>query len=189
MFETNELSGYLAPNERVLWQGQGKRRLSATSMGGAFFIAMFVGFALLFVLLFVMTSSRSRGVRDDDVIPFIILPVIFISVGLGVGIPLLIMCRRTSNARYFVTTTSALILYPPTAWSGSRLTVLPLKNLQQITLSENRDGTGTLTFGQSLMAGYGRYSNSWMLDSTPSFSNIEQPRDVYQLIRKQMAEV
>jgi hypothetical protein len=88
-----------------------------------------------------------------------------------------------------VTTASALIFYPPTAWSGNRLTVLPLKNLQQITLSENRDGTGTLTFGQSLMAGYGgRYSNSWWADSTPAFSNIEQPRDVYQLIRKQMAE-
>jgi len=81
-----------------------------------------------------------------------------------------------------------VIVYPPAAWSGRRLTVLPLKNLPQITLSENRDGTGSLTFGQSLYSNYGRYSNSWMLDSTPAFSNIEQPLDVYQLIRKQMAE-
>lgn len=177
MFETNELGSYLAPNERVLWHGQGKRRLNATSSGGALFIAMFVGLALILGLI----TQTTR-------VTFIFLPIVFLAVGLGVGIPLLMMGRRTSNGRYFVTTASVVILYPPTAWSGRRLTVLPLKNLQQITLSENRDGTGTLTFGQSLYSSYGRYSNSWMLDSTPAFSNIEQPQDVYQLIRKQMAE-
>jgi hypothetical protein len=187
MFETNELSSYLAPNERVVWQGQGKRRLNSAATGGYFFIAMFVAFALIFGLIFLATSRGSRS-GDDEMVAFVILPIVFLSVGLGVGIPLVLLGRRSSNARYTVTTTSAILLYPPTAWSGSRVTVLPLKNLQQITLSENRDGTGTLTFGQSLMAGYGRYSSSWLMDSTPSFSNIEQPRDVYQLIRKQMAE-
>lgn len=189
MFESNELSSYLTPNERVLWQGQGKRRLNAASSGGVLFIAMFVGFALLFVFLFVATSSRSRGGRDDDFVPFIIMPIIFLSVGLGVGIPLLMMGRRSSNARYFVTNQSAVIVYPSAAWSGKRVTIIPLKNVPQITLSENRDGTGTLTFGQSLMAGYGRYSNSWWADSTPALSNIERPQEVYQLIRKQIAEV
>jgi hypothetical protein len=188
MFETNELSNYLAPNERVVWQGQGKRRMTVTSAGGAVFIAMFVVMALVFGVVFLTMSRTARARSDDATVMFIILPIILLSVGLGVGIPLLIMGQRASKARYFVTTSSALILYPPTAWSGSRLTVLPLKNLQQITLSENRDGTGTLTFGQSLMAGYGRYSSSWLMDSTPSFSNIEQPHDVYQLIRKQMTE-
>ena len=99
------------------------------------------------------------------------------------------MGQRTGNARYTVTTASAIIRYPATAWAGQRTTVLPLKNLQQLTLNENRDGTGTLTFGQSFMAGYGRYSSSWLMESTPAFWNIERPREVYQLIRKQMAEV
>ena len=189
MFETtNELSGYLAPNERVLWQGQGKRRLSATSSGGVIFIVMFVAMAFIFFGVFAAMSGTSRGRSDDAEVAFIIMPIIMLSIGLGVGIPLLIVGQRTSNGRYFVTTASVLILYPPTTWAGRRLTVLPLKNLPQITLSENRDGTGTLTFGQSLTASYGRYSNSWMMESTPTFSNIDQPRDVYQLIRKQMAE-
>lgn len=188
MFETNELGSYLAPNERVLWQGQGKRRLNATSSGGVIFIVMFAVMALIFGVIFATISRTTRVRGDDAAVVFIILPIIFLSVGLGVGIPLLLMGRRTSNGRYFVTTASVVILYPPTAWSGQRLTVLPLKNLPQITLSENRDGTGSLNFGQSLYSSYGRYSNSWMLDSTPTFSNIEQPQDVYQLIRKQMAE-
>ncbi len=189
MFETTELNGYLSPTERVLWQGRGKRRLTSAATGGYIFIATFVAIALIFGLLF-FTTTRTARTRNDDAVALIVLPIVFLAIGLGVGIPLLVIGRRTSNARYFVTTASAIILHSPTAWSGSRLTVLPLKNLQQLTLNENRDGTGTLTFGQNLYSGYGgRYSNSWLMDSVPAFWNIERPQEVYQLIRKQMAEV
>lgn len=189
MFDlTSDLNSYLAPNERVLWQGQGKRRLSASAMGGFFFIAMFVGFALIFLTLFAMLSSSSRGARSSDSIAFVILPIIFLAVGLGVGIPWVLMGNRASNARYFVTNLSAIIVYAPIANSGRRVTVVALKNLQQITLSENRDGTGTLTLGSSPYA-YGRYSSSWAIDSMPTFANIEKPQEVYQLIRKQMDEL
>lgn len=189
MFETNELSNYLAPNERVLWQGQGKRRLNSAAAGGYVFIAMFVGMALIFGLIFLTTTRGGRSVRDDDAIAFVILPIIFIAVGLSVGLPLVLLGSRSNNARYFVTNLSAVIVYPATAWSGKRVTVVPLKNVQQLTLSENRNGTGTLTFGQSFYGGYGRYGSSWLMDSVTAFWNIEQPQDVYQLIRKQVAEV
>ena len=190
MYEmTGELTNYLVPNERVVWQGQGKRRLNSAAAGGYFFIAMFVGMALLFGVIFAVTSQSSRGTRSDDFVPSIIMPIIFVSVGLGVGIPLVMLSRRSSNARYYVTNQSAVIVSPPTAWSGKRVTVVPLKNVQQLTLSENRDGTGTLTFGQSMYSSYGRYGNSWLMDSVTAFWNIEQPQDVYQLIRRQQAEV
>jgi hypothetical protein len=186
MFETtNEVSGYLAPNERVLWQGQGKQRFNATSAGGTLFIAMFIALTLILGVFFLVSTISSRA-RSGDAAGLMILPIILVAIGLSVGVPLLMMRQRTSNTRYFVTTAAAILFYPPTVWSGKRVTVVPLKNLQQITLSENRDGTGTLTFGQSLMAGYGRYSNSWWADSTPAFSNIERPLEVYQLIRQQM---
>lgn len=186
MFEptTEQLTPFLAPNERVLWQGQGKRRMNSMGAGGGIVLAVFVVMAGFFVAIFAATSQSSRG--RGDTAPLIILPIIFVILGLSIGLPLLVMGQRTSNARYFVTTAAAIVLYPPTAWSGKRVTVVPLKNLQQVTLSENRDGTGTLTFGQSLMAGYGRYSNSGWADLTPAFSNIERPIEVYQLIRQQM---
>ena len=108
-------------------------------------------------------------------------------VGLGVGLPLVLMGQRTSNALYAVTTASAIIVYPGLTWSGKRVAVLPLKGLQQIVLSENRDGTGTLTFGMYPMTMNTRYS-SWWLDSLPAFWNIDRPLEVYQLIRRQMAD-
>jgi hypothetical protein len=104
-------------------------------------------------------------------------------------LPWILLARRTSNARYYVTNSSALIIYASGARSGKRVTVVPLKNLQQLTLSENRDGTGTLTLASSPYAAYGRYSNSWMIDSVPTFANIERPQEVYQLIRKQTDEL
>jgi hypothetical protein len=98
------------------------------------------------------------------------------------------MGNRAGKARYFVTNLSAIMVYAPIANAGQRVIVVSLKNLQQITLSENRDGTGTLTLASSPYA-YGRYSSSWASDAVPTFANIEKPWDVYQLIRKQMDEL
>lgn len=189
MFDlTSELTAYLAPNERVLWQGQGQRRLTSAAAGGYLFIAMFVGFALIFGAL-LLSMSSSRGTRGSDDSPaFAILTIVFLAVGLGVGLPWVLLGKRASTARYVVTNLSALIVYAPLANSVRRVTVVALKNLPQLTISENRDGTGTLTFGASLYA-YGRYANSWAMDAVPTFANIEQPWEVYQLIRKQMDEL
>ncbi len=187
MFDsTNDLNLYLAPGERVLWQGQGKRRLSSSVIGGWFFLAVFVGMALIFGVLFATLSSSSG---NSDTIFLIILPIIFLAVGLGVGLPWILLSRRASNARYFVTNSSAIIVYSPATGMGKRVMVVPLKNLQQLTLSENRDGTGTLAMASSPYAAYGRYSGSWLTDSAPVFANIEQPLEVYQLIRRQMDEL
>jgi uncharacterized integral membrane protein len=190
MFETtNDLANYLSPNERVLWEGRGQRRWSLASNTGVTFAAIFGGVMFLIVLVFiivgVMTSRSTRSSPPPEV--FIIPLIIFVIIGLSVGIPLFLMSRQTGNARYVVTSSAALIVSRG-ALTGRRVTVIPLKNLAQISLTENRDGTGTLMFGQSLYAGYGRYSNSWFADSVPAFSNIERPLEVYQLIRKQMNE-
>ncbi len=191
MFDlTGDLNPYLAPNERVVWQGQGKRRIASAAWGGYFFMAMFVMFALIFGVMFVAFTSTSRGVRSSgDSIAFIVLPIVFLAVGMGVGIPWVMMGNRAGKARYFVTNLSAIVIYAPIANMGRRISVVALKNLQQITLNENRDGTGTLTFGSNPYAAYGRYASSWAVDSVPAFANIEKPSEVYQLIRKQMDEL
>ena len=187
MFDsTNDLNPYLAPGERVLWQGQGKRRMNSSAMGGYLFIAVFVAIALIFGVLFATLSSSSPGARSSDTVFFIFMAIIFLAVGLGVGVPWVLLSSRARNARYFVTNSSAIVVYSPATGMGKRVVVVALKNLQQLTLSENRDGTGTLSLVSSPNNAYGRYSTSWLADSVPTFANIEQPLEVYQLIRKQM---
>ncbi len=187
MFESStDLANYLAPNERVLWEGRGRRRLTATSTSAILFIGLFAAMALLFLVLFSIRSSPGPSGRTD-IAPFIILPLLFLVIGVAVGVPLYFASHQTANARYVVTTSAAMIVSRG-MWTSKRVTVIPLRNMPQIAVTENRDGTGTLTFGSSPFTGYGRYSSGWLMDSIPAFWNIERPLEVYQLIRKQMSE-
>jgi len=183
---TNDFNPYLAPGERVVWQGQGRRRMNSMALSGWIVMAVFLGIILVFLTLAIAMPVSSRSRSDAPI--FIILPIIFLMIGLSVGLPLVLLGQRSNNALYAVTTTSVIIIYPGTARWGKRVAVLPLKGLQQIVLSENRDGTGTLTFGMYPMTVNARYSGGWWLDSLPAFWNIDRPMEVYQLIRQQMAD-
>ena len=187
MFDlTNDLNNYLAPNERILWQGQGRHKLWTSSNPGLLFALIFGGMAAFFLVLFLVLGSSSRS-RDPVPVFFVVFfPLLFIAIGLGVGIPMTVLGRSAANARYIVTSAAAIIA-TDNRFSGKRTTIIPLKNIAQLVLTENRDGTGTLTFGSIPFAAYNRYyGNSWYSSSTPAFWNIEKPMEVYQLIRKQM---
>jgi hypothetical protein len=108
-------------------------------------------------------------------------------IGLVIGIPLILYGRQMSNALYIVTT-QAVMIVSESRLIGKRMTIVPLQSVPIITLIENRDGTGTLTFGQNMLPPNMRYAGSPIVDTTPGFWNIEQPLQVYQLIRKQMSE-
>ncbi len=83
-------------------------------------------------------------------------------------------------------TSAAAIIVSENRWTGKRVTVIPLKSAPQVSLTENRDGTGTLMFGHNPLMINSRYSGGWWTDSLPAFWNVERPLEVYQLIRRQM---
>jgi hypothetical protein len=187
MFEmSNDLAEYLAPGERVLWQGRSHRRPGIASGGGAIFLGIFMAVTLAVFIIFIAIASE-RGIDSDDArIGLVLIPIIFLAVGLGVGIPLVLAKLRFSNSRYVVTSTSAMVVSQG-GWSGQQVIVVPLKGMPPVSLIENRDGTGTLVFGQNaMMAASTRYSGGWWMGSMPVFWNIERPLEVYQLIRRQM---
>lgn len=189
MFDmTSDLNNYLAPNERVLWQGQGRRKIFSTANPGVLFALIFGGIAALMLIIFPGIGASSRSSSSVPSFFVVFFPLLFIVIGLGVGVPLSMLSRNSANARYSVTTAAAIIVNDNRWLSGKRTTIVPLKNIAQLSLTENRDGTGTLTFGSNPSAAYGRYNSSWLMDSTPAFWNIEKPLEVYQLIRRQMSE-
>ena len=141
---------------------------------------------LSLLALFLVLGSSSRSSNAVPIFFVVFFPLLFIAVGLGVGIPMSVLGRSAANARYIVTSAAAIIVMD-SRFSGKRTTIFPLKNIAQLALTENRDGTGSITFGSNPFAAYGRnYGNSWYASSTPAFWNIEKPMEVYQLIRKQM---
>ncbi len=185
---SSDLNNYLAPNERVLWQGQSRRKLWSASNPGLLFALIFGGMAALFLVLFLTIGSSSRSSNSVPSFLVVFFPLFFIAIGLGVGIPMSMMSRNSANARYVVTAAAAIIVNDNRWLGGKRTTIVPLKNIAQLSLIENRDGTGTITFGSNPFAAYGRYGNSWYANATPAFWNIEKPMEVYQLIRKQMTD-
>lgn len=183
MFEaTPEIDPYLVPGERVLWQGRSRRRMGSTARWTLYIVA--AGAALIFVLTLIGTFAGRGNLSTLSLMP----PLLIFIIGLAVVIPLGANPGRSTQARYWVTSQSALIVYPATAWSGGRVTVIALKSTPQLTLVENRDGTGTLFFGVPPGSSYGRYANNWAVDTVPAFWNIDQPREVYHLMRAQLAD-
>jgi hypothetical protein len=183
-----ELSAYLQPNERVLWQGHSRRQFNLTSGGWMIFLGIFLAIVVV-VIGVIMTVVVTEGVRSEDTaIILVILSIVLLSVGLGVGIPLAVVSRRFGDARYVVTSSAAYIASRG-GWGGRQTVVVPFKSLPLMSLVENRDGTGTIVFGQSAaLVANARYSGNWWMGSVPAFWNVERPLEVYQLIRRQMAE-
>jgi hypothetical protein len=181
------LTPYLSTGEKILWQGRGRPKLfSQQSIGGFLFLGIFLFIALFVTAIFISVAASNP--RNAPPAPIFLLPLLFVFIGLVIGIPLILYGRQMSNALYIITTHAAMIASESRV-IGKRVTIVPLKNVPVVTLMENRDGTGTLMFGQSILPPNLRYSGSLMLDTTPAFWNIEQPLQVYQLIRKQMSEM
>ena len=190
MFEaSNDSRMYLSADERILWEGRSKRRFALVSNPGVLFAAIFGAVAAILLVVFAAIGSSpsrvGRGSPPTEIV--LILPFIFLVIGLSVGIPLILAGRQTGNARYMVTSAAAMIV-SESRWTGKRVTVVPLKNVSTVSLTENRDGTGTLVFGQNPFMVNARYSGGWLMDAMPAFWNIERPLEVYQLIRKQMTD-
>ncbi|MCA1552999.1 MAG: hypothetical protein LC737_01330 [Chloroflexi bacterium] len=184
----NAIAPYLAPDERIEWQGRSRGRAwGALSATGGILLAVFVTLALILFAISMLLGATIPPSDSSGIQVFVILPLIFLMVGLGVGLPLLLAGLRTPQAIYF-TTTHAAIIYGESRWIGRRITVVSLANLSTISVIENRDGTGSLIFGQNAFAGSAnaRYGSSQWADAMPAFWNIDQPRELYQRIRAQM---
>jgi hypothetical protein len=186
MLDTQQnLTPYLSTGEKIVWQGRGRPKLfSSHSMGGFIFLGIFLFIALFVTIVFISVAASNP--RNAPPAPLFFLPLLFVFIGLVIGIPLILYGRQMTNALYVVTN-QAVMIVGESRLMGKRMTIVPLCNLPVLTLVENRDGTGTLLFGQSMLPPNMRYSGSPLIDTTPAFWNIEQPLQVYQLIRKQMS--
>lgn len=177
---------YLFAGERILWSGQPKQGLafSRSDLLAVPFSLMWGGFAI-FWNYGVWTDFPNTGTADDWFFKLWGLP--FLAVGLY-----LIVGRFFYDAwirrhqLYAVTNQRVLILR-----GASKLTSRDIQSLPMFELTEHRDGTGTIVF-DSEDVGYSWFGRSrgfgaWTpsTSTTAQFFRIENPRGVYELIRKQ----
>ena len=169
----------LLEGETLLWSGQPAQgiRLSRSD-------AVFIPFSLAWggFAIFWETTVVTRGAplfMGLFGVPFVLLGLYLIAGRF------LHDARVRRQTHYAVTNSRVLMLR---VGGSSRFTALSLASLPDLTLSEGRDGRGTIMFGQPVQNARGQQSINadTVLDATPKFVAVENPRRVFAIIQGAM---
>lgn len=181
------LHSYLFPGERMQWSGQPKRGLafSRSDLLGIPFGIMWCGFVIFWN--YSVWTFPSTGTADDWF--FKLWGVPFLAIGLYLVAGRFFHDAWVRNRTvYGVTNQRVLILRGSLS---SRLTSREIQSLPMLELTEYRDGTGTIVFDADDVGyswfGRRRSFAAWTTSESANaqFFRIENPRRVYELIRKQ----
>jgi hypothetical protein len=170
----DEIRRELAPLEQVLWSGRPKQGLVLRG-SDAFqipFSLLWCGFALFW----------ETGVARTGNAFFMLWGVPFVAIGLYMVFGRFFFDAR-QRARTFYAVTGQRVLIVSGVFARS-IKSLDLKGLAALTLSEGRDGRGSIVFGPD--AGMFGGSSSWpgsRAQVAPRFDLIEDARRVHDIIR------
>ena len=182
MLIPEELRPELAAGEQIIWSG--KPRQGLTLRGSDVFAMPFSLFSAGFSV-FWMHSAASSGAP----LPFVLFGVPFVLVGLYLVLGRFFVEAKQRTETFYAVTPHRVIIR--SGIFSKSVKSLPLKTLQDLSLSERPDGTGTITFGaQHPMASMFGGMPGWPgMDQHlgPRFDLIPQARSVYESIRKAQA--
>jgi Bacterial PH domain len=167
----------LGPREEVLWAGQPRGGLMLRAADGFLipFSLLWGGFAIFWEASVIASGAPWF---------FAIWGVPFVLVGLYIMVGRFwVDARQRAQTSYAVTSERVIIL------SGlfvRQMKSLSLDTLSDVTLTERRDGSGTITFGPCPPF-YGWYGGGgWPTAhrAVPAFELADEARQVYEIIRE-----
>lgn len=171
------LSQHLDPNEHLLWSGQPRSGIRLRPQDAFLipFSLMWCGFAIFWEV---------SVVRSGAPFFFMIWGIPFVCVGLFFVFGRFIFdARGRANTYYGVTNERILIV---SGLFSQQTKSLQLRTLADLSLTQRKDGSGTIAFGPTnymngmfpagAWPGAGRYS-------PPSFDLIDRAKQVYDTIR------
>jgi len=178
------IQAQLTPGEKLVWSGRPKEglRLRREDKYMIPFSLFWCGFAIFWnVMVWSQPGAKAP-------IPFKLFGLPFVLAGLYLVIGrFFVDARMRSRTRYGLTNGSIIIV---TGRSTGPVRSLLLRTLNEISLTEKADGSGTITFGPQLLGG--RLAPPGWPGSTryaaPAFEMIEGVKKVYDLIRKTQKE-
>ena len=184
----SRLASELEPDERLLWSGRPKQGFVLRGADALLipFSLLWGGFAIFWEWVALHESPHSRAPHGSRIFaPLWGVPFVLVGLYIIFG-RFMTDARMRANTTYGITNKRALIL---TGVVRTTLRGFDLRSLSDVSLSEHRGGTGTITFGSAAswtpwatfvtpswpgMSGYAR----------PSFDLIQEPRRVYETIRE-----
>lgn len=178
---------YLFQGERILWSGQPKQGIAfnRSDIIAIPFSLMWGGFAI-FWNFGVWTSFPNTGTADDWFFKLWGLP--FLAVGLYLIVGRFFYDAWVRKRSFYAVTNERVLILRSSG--SSKLTSREIQSLPMLEFTESGDGTGTITFdsddvGYSIF-GRNRGFGVWAPSATTNaqFFRIDNPRRVYELIRK-----
>jgi hypothetical protein len=172
----------LAPGEQVLWSGQPRQgiTLRASDALGIPFSLFFAGFSVFWLY----TAARSGAP-----LPFVLFGVPFVLIGAYLLVGRFVVEARQRAATYYALTPQRIIIC--SGLLSRTVKSLQLQTIQELSLAEHSNGTGTITFGAShpMAAMFGGMPGWPGMDQYlgPRFDLIAQARTVYESVRKAQA--
>ena len=172
----------LISGERVLWEGRPSTGLILRPIEVFLipFSLMWGGFTLYWnVNVWMIDTSGGDMIFQLWGLPFLLVGI-YITVG-----RFWFDVRQRKKLEYLLTDRRILILRQG---NNSTTKSVDLKRLPFLELDERQDGTGTIRFGPSISWFGGNKFGIWQpsLDPTPQFMRIENAREVYELIQRQI---
>jgi hypothetical protein len=186
-----ELSSELASGEKLLWSGRPRQGIFLRG-ADAFMIPvslLWCGFAIFWEAM-ALTATRSKGTPEPVAYIFPLWGVPFVLIGLY-----FVFGRFFADAAQRKRTVYGITNQRVIIRSGffSRTTKsLNLRTLSDVTLSEKRDGSGTITLGPTVPLYSWFYGTNWPGSrkyQPPMFDSITDAKIVYDLLRKAQASV
>jgi len=169
----------LGAGEQVIWSGQPRQGVVVRG-SDAFaipFSLLWAGFAV-----FWLVSAAQSGAP----LPFVLFGVPFVLVGVYIVLGRFFVEARQRERTFYAVTPQRVII--ASGLFSRKVKSLNLKTISELSLSERRDGTGTITFGaQHPMASMFGGMSSWPGAEQylgPRFDLVPQARSVYESIRK-----
>lgn len=178
----------LLPGEVLHWWGRPNpnRLLTAADFFVVPFSLLWAGFAFFWegsVLSIFLTGGRESGSWFA-----VLWGIPFVLIGLYLVFGRFVAKRYAKRHTYYAVTDSRVISIS-TAF-GRRVQSASIKRLPGLELSSRRDGSGTVTFGQSsAFAGmYGNTGMEWLAWGRPmtplAFYDLDDARSVYNLVER-----
>ena len=180
---TNALRSRMGPREDLLWSGTPKTGVFLQAQDAVLipFSLFWCGFAVFWEVMALRgTSAGPEPFGPVAIFPLFGLPFIVIGLYLVAG-RFFFDAYRRARTIYGVSNERVIILR--NLWSEN-MTSVPLDQLPQTTLTEYRDGTGSIQFGEALPAFYARRGGVWPGAATNSFERIPDAKTVDDLIRE-----
>ena len=176
---------YLLTGERMLWSGQPKQGLTLSGKDAYLipFSIMWGGFAIFWnAAVWLAPFDTKTSANPDWFFRLWGLPFLVVGIYMIVG-RFFHDAYIRKKLLYAVTNQRVLTL------RGSKIISLDIHRLPRLELSEHRDGTGTLAFEASNTMASGRMNGIgvWLpaYGTNAQFFRIQNPRNVYELIRNQ----